>query len=60
MYNKANKQEEKTDTMPLEKALSKLNSLIKDGEEFPSACYRVCSHFAVRYSDLREAYDNQF
>ena len=46
--------------MPLEKALEKLNSLIKEGEEFSDACYRACRYFAVSYVDLQDAYDNQF
>lgn len=46
--------------MHLVKALEKLNSLIKEGEEFPYACYRVCRDFPVKYDSLREAYDNQF
>lgn len=46
--------------MELDKALEKLNSLIKVGEEFPCACYRVCRDFAVNCDSLRDAYDNQF
>ena len=41
-------------------ALEALNEAIKDGDEFPDACYQVANQYCVDQKQLEQAYDAQF
>lgn len=43
--------------MKLDQALEYLIKLIRQGGEFPDACWTASQKFGVSYSKLQEAYD---